>query len=50
VSLGVGRSFAAVEWTRALVAALVVLGVLATGALYGIHFDLVDRIGRRKRA
>jgi drug/metabolite transporter (DMT)-like permease len=45
VTLRVGGSLAAVEWTVQLVYALFVLGVVATGILYVTHFELIDRIG-----
>jgi probable blue pigment (indigoidine) exporter len=45
VSLGVGESVASIEWTTGTLSALFVLGVLATGVLYAVHFELIDRIG-----
>lgn len=45
VSFGVGESLASIEWTLQTLYALFVLGVLATGVLYVVHFELIDRIG-----
>jgi drug/metabolite transporter (DMT)-like permease len=45
VSFGFGESLDSVEWTLQTLYALFVLGVLATGILYVVHFELIDRIG-----
>ena len=45
VSFGVGESLTSIEWTLQTLYALFVLGVLATGVLYVVHFELIDRIG-----
>lgn len=44
-SVGLGETFAAVEWTPAGGAALVYLGVVPSAVGYLVYFDLLDRLG-----
>ena len=45
MSLATGESLAGIQWTTQAWAALVVTGVFASALYYGIHFELVGRIG-----
>jgi len=45
MSLATGESPTAIQWTSQAWAALVVTGVFASALYYGIHFELVGRIG-----
>jgi drug/metabolite transporter (DMT)-like permease len=45
MSLATGESPAAVQWTTQAWVALVVTGTFASALYYGVHFELVSRIG-----
>lgn len=45
ISLATGESPAAVQWTTQAWVALVVTGIFASALYYGVHFELVSRIG-----
>ncbi|WP_232687176.1 DMT family transporter [Halobacterium zhouii] len=40
-----GRSLTTITWTSAAIAGVFIESVFATAVLYGIHFELIDRIG-----
>jgi drug/metabolite transporter (DMT)-like permease len=48
MSLATGESPTAIQWTNQAWAALVVTGVFASALYYGVHFELVGRIGSTK--
>jgi len=45
LSAATGESLAAIEWTGQAIAALVVTAIFASALYYGVHFELVGRIG-----
>jgi drug/metabolite transporter (DMT)-like permease len=45
LSVATGESPAAIEWTDQAIVALVVTAVFASALYYGVHFELVGRIG-----